>query len=147
MHSENSTIDLSALVDPPPMEVFRSHVWGPDTITVPTVALRPHKVRLYFADNYFSAPGERVFDVSINGTKVLDDFDIIAVAGARDKAVARDFEVDSSSVGEIIITLESGAADNPLLSGFEVLHEPQAPVVATRVAMGARASIPRRGSP
>ena len=41
------------------------------------------EVRLYFANRYTgtSQPGQRVFNVSINGSTVLDHYDIVADAG------------------------------------------------------------------
>ena len=40
-----------------------------------------YTVTLYFAEIYFDAPGQRVFNVSIEGQTVLQNFDIWAVAG------------------------------------------------------------------
>jgi hypothetical protein len=49
----------------------------------------PYTVRLHFAEIHWTDPGRRQFDVSINDTQVLDNYDICAAAGAL-KAVVRD---------------------------------------------------------
>ncbi|MEZ5192785.1 MAG: malectin domain-containing carbohydrate-binding protein [Nocardioides sp.] len=43
----------------------------------------PITVRLYFANQYSgtSTPGTRVFDVSLDGTEVLTDEDLVALHG------------------------------------------------------------------
>ena len=46
-----------------------------------------HTVRLHFAETYFSTSGSRVFNVSINGTRVLTNFDIVAASGGKDVAI------------------------------------------------------------
>ena len=49
-----------------------------------------YTVRLHFAEIYWTAAGQRRFNVAINGTQVLTNFDIFATAGAN-KALVRDF--------------------------------------------------------
>src|SRR4029453_6688622 len=51
-----------------------------------------YTVTLYFAEIYFNASGQRMFDVSIEGQTVLQTFDIWAVAG-QFAAVQRTFVV------------------------------------------------------
>ncbi len=46
---------------------------------------------LKFAEPVWSAKGKRVFNVTINGTKVLSNFDIFAAAGGEFKAVDKTF--------------------------------------------------------
>jgi len=42
-----------------------------------------YSVRLDFAELYFTSAGQRIFNVSINGSQVLSNFDIVAAAGGR----------------------------------------------------------------
>ena len=51
-----------------------------------------YTVTLYFAEMYFTAPGQRVFDVTLEGQTVLQDFDIFAVASGT-TAVQQSFSV------------------------------------------------------
>ncbi|MGE3812636.1 MAG: malectin domain-containing carbohydrate-binding protein, partial [Candidatus Nanopelagicales bacterium] len=77
-----------------------------------------YKVRLYFAETYWTAAGKRTFDVTINGTKVLTGFDIFAAAGGAKKGIVREYTVSTS--GPISITFGRGL-DNPMVNAIEVL--------------------------
>lgn len=52
-----------------------------------------HTVTLKFAELYWTKTGQRVFNVAINGTTVLSNFDIFAHAGAQYKALDESFSV------------------------------------------------------
>jgi hypothetical protein len=52
-----------------------------------------YNVTLYFAELNKTSAGTRVFDVTLNGTTVLDHFDVWAQAGGIDKAISRTFPV------------------------------------------------------
>jgi hypothetical protein len=76
-------------------------------------------VRLHFAETYWSSAGSRVFNVSINGTTVLTNFDIFAAAGAKNKAVIEQFVESANSSGQYVITF-TRVKDNSLVSGIEI---------------------------
>lgn len=90
-----STTGAAVTLDPSvpattPSAVFGAERWDPPTGTemtwnFPVTDGTPTVVRLYFAD--FNGPtqalGARVFDVSIDGDLVLDDYDIFADVGAN----------------------------------------------------------------
>lgn len=87
-------------------------------------APRSFTVRLHFAELEAVAPGERVFDVVIQGKTVLKDFDIMAATGGRYKAIVREFP-DVLAEKHLTIqlrpktkTLSSSTA--PVLSAVEV---------------------------
>jgi outer membrane protein assembly factor BamB len=50
-----------------------------------------YKVRLGFADTENSKPGERVFDIRLQGKVVATDFDVIKAAGGPSRAVFEEF--------------------------------------------------------
>ena len=52
-----------------------------------------YTVALKFAELHYTAAGQRVFGVSLEGTAVLSNFDVYAEAGARYAAVDRTFTV------------------------------------------------------
>ena len=64
---------------------------------------RRYNVRLDFAEISFNGPGQREFDVTINGIQVLTDFDIFATAGGWDVATAKNFTAIASTSGQILI--------------------------------------------
>ena len=66
-------------------------------------------------------PGQRQFNVGINGTQVLTNFDIVAAAGGKDKAVVEAFTATADGNGQITVNFSQGAADYPLVNGIEVL--------------------------
>ncbi|MEZ4700287.1 MAG: malectin domain-containing carbohydrate-binding protein [Rhodothermales bacterium] len=79
-----------------------------------------YDVRLYFADtdNATRDPGSRVFDVTIEGTLVLDNYDVVADVGF-DTAVMKRFVVDVSD-GNIDIDF-GHEVDQPFISAIEIL--------------------------
>ncbi len=86
-----------------------------------------HKVRLHFAETYWTSVGQRRFNVFINGTQVLTNFDIIAAAGAANKATIQEFTATPVS-GQITIQYTT-VTDNAKASGIELLiPRPAAPV-------------------
>ena len=65
-----------------------------------TVPAGSYQVTLKFAETYFTsgaASGQRVFNVAINGTTVLTNFDIKAAAGGANIAVDRTFTVTAGA--------------------------------------------------
>jgi hypothetical protein len=82
-------------------------------------------VKFHFAEEYFTTTTQRVFNMWINSVKVLSNFDIIAAAGAAEKAVVREFIATSTSAGLLQIDSTNGTADQPLLNGLEILPKVQ----------------------
>jgi hypothetical protein len=118
----NVAIDRSAVPAPqPPEAVYQTERWGAMTYRVGGLAASSsHQVQLHFAEVYFSRAGQRQFNVSINGARVLTDFDIFATAGAKNKAVARSFTATANARGEIVIDLTVGAADQPKIDAIVI---------------------------
>ena len=86
---------------------------------------RPYTVRLIFAEPEDIQSGGRVFDVSIQGKTVLNNFDIVNAAGKPKHTIEKEF--NAVAVGrDLVITLEpvgtSGTME-PLLCGIEVIAE------------------------
>ncbi len=82
-----------------------------------------YTVRFYFAEPEGSGQGERVFDVFVQGERVIKDLDIALEAGPDGTALVR--EVTGIKADEqITLQLESsGGAKPPVLSGVEILCE------------------------
>jgi hypothetical protein len=115
-----NTINLSGVTNPAPMAVYQTARTGSFSYTVSD--FNPgssHTVRLHFAETYFKTTGSRTFNVIINGTTVLTNFDILATAGAMNKAVIEQFTEPASSTGNYVITFTS-VINQSLVSGIEI---------------------------
>ncbi len=117
-------IDMSGVTgtDPAPENVYKSERYGNSTYTIP--GLTPgnqYTVRLHFAELYQTATGARLFNVAINGSTVLSNFDIYATTGARYKAVIREFTATANGSGQIAITFTT-IADNATIEGIEIIR-------------------------
>jgi hypothetical protein len=89
-----------------------------------------YKVRLHSAETYWTTVGQRRFNVIINGTQVLTNFDIIAAAGAANKAVINEFNAVASG-GQIVVQYVT-VTDNARASGIEILlAQPASPAGLT----------------
>lgn len=79
-------------------------------------------VALQFAETYFTADGMRVFDLSLEGTLVLDDLDLHASAPA--KWVAYERIVPVTVTGNSLELVVSASINNPLINGIVVVELP-----------------------
>jgi len=87
---------------------------------------RRYLVRLGFSAPPGDRPGQRVFDVTLDGRTVLDDFDVVATAGAADKAVWKEFPVtagETLTVGLRAAAEKPDLASMPVIAGLVVLRE------------------------
>jgi hypothetical protein len=118
--SHANTIDLSGVTNPAPVAVYQTARVGNFTYTIGGfTAGSSHTVRLHFAETFFSTAGSRTFNVSINGTQVLSNFDIFAVAGAKNRALIEQFTVNANPSGQYVVQFTS-VVNQSLLSGIEV---------------------------
>jgi len=105
-----------------PEAVYRRMRYGAVTYTIPSLTVgHVYTVRLHFAETFFTASGQRVFNVAINGSSVLSNFDVYAAGGANN-AVVRTFTATAPSTGKITIAFTNGTADSPMVSGIEVIN-------------------------
>jgi fibronectin type 3 domain-containing protein len=126
-YQNTDAINTSKVANPAPQAVYDSERWGDGfTYTVPNLtAAATYTVRLGFAEIWYSAAGQRQFNVSINGTQVLSNFDIFATAGGKDIAVAESFGATANSSGQIVFQFVN-VAGGAKVSGIEILIGPQA---------------------
>jgi hypothetical protein len=115
-----NTIVTAGVTNAAPAAVYQSERAGAFTYTVPGLtAGAQYTVLLHFAEFYWTAAGKRVFNVAINGTTVLGNFDIYAATGAN-KALVEQFTATANSSGQIVIAYTNGTADQPKSSGIEI---------------------------
>jgi hypothetical protein len=115
-----AAINTSGVTNPPPQSVLQHGRYGNSTYNIANLTPgASYTVRLDFVEYYFNAAGARVFDVAINGTQVLGNFDILAAAGGKDIALAKSFTATASANGTITIRFTS-VVNNALISGIEI---------------------------
>jgi len=125
-----NTINTSKVTNPAPAVVYQSArdaAAGGTGAPGPTfsytigglTANASYTVRLHFCETFFTAAGSRVFNVTINGTQVLTNFDIVAAAGGENIANIQQFSETANSSGQLVITFVSDT-NNALISGIEI---------------------------
>lgn len=126
-HSDpiSNTPNLSGVSNAAPISVYQTkRTTDGDTFTYNIPNLESghrYTVRLHFADDQSWHVGQRVFNVSINGSSVLSNFDVFATTGEQYyKAVVKDFAATPDG-GTITIKFTPGPAGNALINGIEVI--------------------------
>jgi PKD repeat protein len=133
-YSTSARITTTRVGNVAPAAAYQSERYGTFTYTIGNLTARgAFTVRLHFAEIYFTAAGQRAFNVSINGTRVLTNFDIFAAAGAK-RAVVKEFAATANASGQIVIAYTQGTANNAKSSGIEIVSRavalPAAPVAS-----------------
>jgi len=77
-----------------------------------------YTLKLHFMEGYHSSPGQRVFNVAVNGSNVLTNFDIVAQAGGGRVALVKSFPV--TTAGNVALTFQS-VAGSPIVSAIELI--------------------------
>jgi hypothetical protein len=85
-------------------------------------------VTLKFAETYWTAAGKRIFNVVLNGTPVLSNFDIFADAGGEYIADDKTFTTTVNSSGQIVIQFDDGSADYAKVDAIELVPGAVLPV-------------------
>lgn len=116
-----------------PLEVFSQERWDPGTRndgeemawSIPVASGEDITVRVYLANRYdgTSAPGQRVFDVVLDGTTVLDDYDIAADVG-HNTGTVKEFDITSDGSVDLTFLHET---ENPLVNAIEIVAQSDEP--------------------
>jgi hypothetical protein len=109
-----------------PMPVGPTFLMGLPKMAMPQEASGPavngrYTVRLHFLEPDNAKPGQRVFDVIIQGKKALGDFDIVKEAGGANRAVVKEFK-GILVPKELILAFEAKKGV-PLLCGIDIIAE------------------------
>jgi hypothetical protein len=115
----------SSDTDRVPTALFDSERWDPGDDNemrwnFPVAEGTPITLRLYFANQCgcTSGVGSRVFDVAVDGTERLSDFDMVALKGDR-VAFMESFDLTADANG---LDIEfAHVVENPLVNGIEVI--------------------------
>jgi outer membrane protein assembly factor BamB len=119
----------SQVVGPPLAWVGASGLRGLRRLEVPLGAdkagPRRYTVRMVFLEPDALAPGQRLFDASLQGKDVLSRFDIVAEAGGSRRVLVREFRnimIDRNLTIDLRPCPDADVAET-LLSGIEVLPD------------------------
>ena len=92
-------------------------------VTSPADGAGTFTVRLGFSAPQGDKPGQRVFDVRLNGERVLKNFDIIKEAGAANRAIWKEFKVELDGhlvLGLVAKTEKPTVGQMPMISGLVI---------------------------
>ncbi len=127
-------VDTSGVTDAAPQAVYETERNGSSfTYTIP--GLQPtaaYTVLLHFAETYFPAAGDRVFNVFVNNTTTtptIANLDIFAEVGGS-HALVKTIQTNADSLGRIAIKFTQGSANFPKIDGIEVRGNPSACTLA-----------------
>ena len=127
-----AVIDTTGVTNPAPQSVYQTERYGTFTYTFSGLTFgASYQVRLHLVEYYWNSANARKFNVAINGTLVLTNYDIYAAAGGQNKAIVREFTATPNGNGQIIVAYTVGTADQPKSSGIEVILHPPAMPTAT----------------
>ena len=123
VHTTGAAISATHPSIPPgtPASLFQSERYvitgGPTMQWDVPVTPGTYQVRLYFAEIYFTTTGARIFNVSIEGTPVLQNYDIVADVGPF-TGVVKSFVVTADTNLDIDL---SRVTENPKISAIEIV--------------------------
>lgn len=116
---------ISGTPDP---EIYSWERYGHFSYAIP-VAQGSYTVSLHFAESFFGAhgagdsgAGQRVFDVFLNGTALLRNFDMLAEAGSRHALVKTYHGVQPNSQGKLLLSFVP-SKNYASLSAIEAIDE------------------------
>ena len=132
--SGSTAVSTAGVANAAPAAVYQTERFGDFTYTFPNLTPNAgYTVRLHFAELYHTSSGSRLFNVNVNGVRVLTNLDIFALAGAN-QALVRDFAATATASGQVAVQYV-GVKDYAKSSGIELLGGSgtsgnQAPTVA-----------------
>ncbi len=100
-------------------EIYQTERWYSFlTYAIPVEKDSTYELTLKFAEIYFDNPDSRIFDVYIEGTKLMSDFDVLGAAGGKNVAIDTMF---SFTATDDIVNIELLASlDNAAIKGIEI---------------------------
>ena len=133
------SVKMDIKIEPKSAEVFRHHSsriksgelkWvgasgleGVEQVTIKLEDNGQYRVKLHFTEPKYVEAGQRVFDVSLQDEKVLENLDIAQATGGKYQGIAREFNVNITN-RTLKINLESGNGAKPVLCGVQWVKLP-----------------------
>jgi hypothetical protein len=125
--NSNGDTGFKTVTNPIPQNDWNTFRDGPSTDTIPDLTPSAgYQVRLYFLDWQNTQVGQRVFNVDINGTPVLQNFDIVQaysnVGGDGSWiGVEEDFNETADANGDITVQFLAGSVGEPLINAIALV--------------------------
>ncbi|MGC2420079.1 MAG: malectin domain-containing carbohydrate-binding protein [Candidatus Acidiferrales bacterium] len=121
--TSNAITIPGSIANPAPQAVYQTNRRSNGGTLVYTIpGLTPggaYIVDLHFSENFQTAANLRKFNVSINGSQVLTNFDIFATTGGRYIANVQSFYAVADATGTIVIQF-TATANNAQVNGIEI---------------------------
>ncbi len=134
-----TAISTTGVTNPAPLAVYQTTRIAPFTyILTGLEANATYNLRLHFAETYFTASNQRVFNVLVNGNTFLSNFDIVALAGPN-HALIEQTPATADEFGQLIVQFLPGSQNTPEISGVEAILS-QTAVVAPKSLTATAAS-------
>lgn len=99
--------------------VLASGATGLSSLAVQGLQPGDYVVRMYFAEPAPIEPGQRVFDVVLQGQRVVESLDIVSAAGGPLRGVVREFRAAAPD-GQLRFEFQAQAGE-PLVCGLELI--------------------------
>ena len=117
-HDFGQTPSVAGVIDPAPAEVYRTVRHQDHSYSFPELPNGTYTVRLHFVDQHSA---DRSMGYSIEGVKVLSNFNIVDEAGGVNRALVREFAVTVSDGNgmQIVATRDNG--NDVFEAGIEIL--------------------------
>ena len=116
-----TTVSVNGVTNPAPQAVYQTSHIAPFTYVLTGLeANATYNLRLHFAETYFTAAKQRVFNVAVNGNLFLSNFDIFAAAGGANQAVIESTPVVADIYGQVIVQFLQGSANTPQVNGVDL---------------------------
>jgi len=122
-------IDINSVAHAGPPEIYRTGVFSSFRYSVDFLEPGEHYLlRLHFAETIENQPGLRQFDLSIDRSKTLLNYDVYEVAGAPNRAVTEDILAYVDEWGTLSLEFKPSPEHNAaVLSAVEVLEPTERP--------------------
>jgi Malectin domain len=129
-YSTTQIVSTASVANAAPQPVYSSERYalssagGAFTYGFTGLANQTVTVRLHFAEIFKNGSAQRVFDVAVNGTKKIDNLDIFAVTGGKNRALVKDITIEVGAAGTVSVEFISEVG-NAKVSAIEILsHNP-----------------------
>lgn len=121
--------DVANTVEP---ALYQTERWGMETYQFDLQNDKQYEVSLHFAEIYWTSPGQRLFDVTIEDSLVLNDYDIFAEIGAN-VADQKKYLVELTD-GQLNLAFDA-SQDEPKLSAIEITQVTQESILRIQPEM------------